>query len=425
MLVSSRRFLSSRRNFERFALLASALEAYYKQNDHFLVPSSFQVPHIESLNPSDLSWPEQTHGLNLGREIRHFVVISSIKNPSELQKIRDQLDAIGFPSIRDWKRFQWEQMSLAALIKYKEIEGDLLVPRKFVVPKEDEQWPRPTWGLKLGSHVNYIRQKRDRLIKYQIQNLDDIGFVWVVAHYNWDMVFMPALRRYREIYGHCDIPQNFVVSEDVKGGLEKWPKELRGYRLGATVNRIRAISAYAEYVERDKIELEELGFYLNSHDHKWTETILPALKTYHCLYGACNIDTLFSVPKEKPWPLSAWGLRLGFIAQNIRNRGDFFLQVAQDYDKLKEIGFVWNTAASKWETVVMPALKTYVLEYGNTRIPAHFVVPCKDPWPKESHGLKLGELATIAARQEQFTDFIAIDRMQLEALGFFWTPLGP
>ncbi|CAI5745904.1 unnamed protein product [Peronospora destructor] len=392
MLVNLRRFLSSRRNLENFALLASALEAYYKQN---------------------------------GREIRNFVVISSINNQPELQQVREQLDAVGFPQIRDWKRFQWEQISLTALIKYKEIEGDLLVPRKFVVPKEDERWPRPTWGLKLGSYANYLRQKRDHLIKYQIQNLDVIGFVWVVADYNWDMVFMPALRRYREIYGHCDIPQNFVVGEDVKTGLDKWPKELRGCRLGATVNRIRAISAYAKHVERDRIELEKLGFYLNSHNHKWAETILPALETYHRLYGACkNIDPLFIVPEEKPWPSLAWGIRLGFIAQNIRNRGDFFLQIAQDFDKLEEIGFVSNTAAAKWENAVMPALNIYVLEYRNTTIPAHFVVPCKDPWPKESHGLKLGELATIAARRKRFADFIEIDRMQLEALGFFWSPVG-
>ncbi|GMF59405.1 unnamed protein product [Phytophthora fragariaefolia] len=343
--------------------------------------------------------------------------------PPELEVIRSQLDAVGFPKIQDWKRFQWEQVSLSALKAYKEIEGDLLVPRKFVVPEGAPKWPKSAWGLKLGSHVNFLRMNKEKLVDYQIRDLDEIGFVWVVADYNWDVMFMPALRQYQRLYGHCDVPQNFVVgeSEDEKNKKGKWPERLAGYRLGAMVNRIRAISAFSEYVERDQKELEVLGFYLNSNDQKWQETILPAFETYHRLYGDCNIAALFIVPEEDPWPKSTWGNRLGFIAQNIRNRGDFFRQVARDFERLEQIGFVWNASAAKWEYGVMPALATYVLAFGNADIPANFVVPSEDPWPEASHGLKLGELAANPDRRRRFDDFIEIDRMQLEALGFFWS----
>ncbi|GMF17183.1 unnamed protein product [Phytophthora lilii] len=423
MVASARRFLSSRRHPEPFLSLVTALRVFHEQNGHFLVPYTFQVPSDDPQNAVKCPWPEETRGLNLGREIRKFVSVSSANSPSNLQEVRRQLDAVGFPEIRDWKRFQWQQVSIAALKCYKEMEGDLLVPRKFVVPEGDLKWPKPTWGLKLGSHVNFLRQNREELMKYQVQDLDEIGFIWVVADYNWDVLFMPALKRYRELHGHCDVPQNFVVGkgDQQKEGEEEWGEVLQGYRLGPMVNRIRSGSALSEYVERDRKELEKLGFYLNSNDQKWQETILPAFKTYHRVYGNCNINTQFIVPDEEPWPESTWGIRLGFIAQNIRNRGDFFRQVARDYEKLEEIGFVWNVSAAKWENGVLPALETYVQEYGNARIPADFVVPSEAPWPEVAYELKLGELSTNPVRRKRFADFIEIDRMQLEALGFFWS----
>ncbi|ETP38783.1 hypothetical protein F442_13705 [Phytophthora nicotianae P10297] len=418
VLIGARRFLSSRRKPEHFPSLATALRVFHEQNGHFLVPYTFQVPQNEAQNSIGNPWPQETQGLNLGREIRKFVDLSSVKISPELQSVRRQLDAVGFPQIRDWKRFQWEQMSLSALKTFKQIHGDLLVTRNFVVPEGDQQWPKPTWGLKLGSHVNFLRQNRDKLTSCQVQDLDDIGFVWVVADYNWDVLFMPALRRYRQLYGHCDVPQNFVAGEE----KDEWPRELHGYRLGAMVNRVRATS-YAEYVERDREELEKLGFYFHSHDQKWQESILPAFEMYHRIYGNCNIQTHFIVPEEEPWPQSMWGMRLGFIARNIRNRGDFFLQVARDYEKLENIGFVWNVFAAKWQYAVLPALDIYVRVYGHANVPANFVVPSEDPWPEESHGLKLGELATSFLRRKIFADFIEIDRAQLEALGFFWSAL--
>uniref|UniRef100_A0AAV1USC8 Helicase-associated domain-containing protein n=1 Tax=Peronospora matthiolae TaxID=2874970 RepID=A0AAV1USC8_9STRA len=361
--VTTRRLFSSRRPSNRFPLLATALEAFYKQYNHFVVPYHFQVPPEDPFKASDsFVWPEDTRGFHLGRQIRKFVGISSREEEStDLMAVREQLDAVGFPAIRDWRRFQWEQVSLSALTRYKEIEGNLLVPRKFVVPTGDPQWPRATWGLRLGSHVNYLRRRRDTMTMYQIQDLDKIEFVWVVADYAWNVLFMPALRQFRQLYGHCDVPQNYVAGVSSDSGTEgwhSWAKELTGYRLGATVNRIRSNSAFLHFMERDKNELEQLGFYLNSHDRTWTETILPAFKTYFCIYGNCDIDTSFIVPEEESWPPSAWNLRLGFIVRNIRNRGDYFLQIAQDLGALEEIGFVWNVAAAKWEHAVLPALHT-------------------------------------------------------------------
>ncbi|KAL3672669.1 hypothetical protein V7S43_001963 [Phytophthora oleae] len=420
MLIGARRFLSSRRKPQRFASLATALRVFHEQNGHFLVPYTFQVP---TDNSSDNLWPEETRGLNLGRQLGAFIDTSTANSSPGLQSVRHQLDAVGFPDIRDWRRFQWTEVTLAALKTFKKIEGHMLVSRSFQVPEGDLQWPKPTWGLKLGVQVNVLRRKRETLPNYQLQDLEELGFVWVVMNYNWDVVIMPALRRYREIYGHCRVRQCFVAGtggEDEKNAPENWPTELHGCRLGSIVNSIRAASAYSEYVERDGEELKKLGFNLSDFEQKWQEVVLPALQAYYRIHGHCDIPVSFVVPDEEPWPPELWGMLLGYIARNIRNRGDYFLQVFQDYEKLEEIGFVSNANATKWQHGFLPALETYARVYGNANVPAGFVVPSEHPWPDEAHGLQLGEFVANDKQRKRFADFIAIDRVQLEEMGFFW-----
>jgi hypothetical protein len=44
-----------------------------------------------------------------------------------------------------------------ALLWYKEMKGDLLVPRRFAIPYDDERWSSDLWGIKLGFVVHNIR----------------------------------------------------------------------------------------------------------------------------------------------------------------------------------------------------------------------------------------------------------------------------
>ncbi|KAL8002507.1 hypothetical protein Plhal703r1_c15g0073221 [Plasmopara halstedii] len=115
-----------------------------------------------------------------------------------------------------------------------------------------------------------------------------------------------------------------------------------------------------------------MGFYLRSTDHRWQKVILPAFQTYYQVYRNCNVKRDFVVPEKEPWPLSVRGINLGMIAQNIRYRGDYFLQ---------------------WQYVVLPALNTYVHLFGNAHVPTDFVVPSNNQWPERSHGFKLGLLS--------------------------------
>ena len=57
-----------------------------------------------------------------------------------------------------------------ALLRYKEMHGHMLMPRSFIIPRDDELWPEETWGMKLGKSVSRIRsgdnykQKQEELI---------------------------------------------------------------------------------------------------------------------------------------------------------------------------------------------------------------------------------------------------------------------
>ena len=77
--------------------------------------------------------------------------------------------------IPEW---QWQRV-LQSLAVYKELHGDLQVPKAFVVPSE-APWPAEAWGLKLGSRVikircseQYVKDAPERRLE-----LDAMGFRW-------------------------------------------------------------------------------------------------------------------------------------------------------------------------------------------------------------------------------------------------------
>ena len=77
-----------------------------------------------------------------------------------------------FESIDDYK---WNNIIYPVLTRYKEINGDLLVPQSFKVPTNDD-WPESLHGYKLGQLVSRIRYQSAYESKHQI--LKDMGFIF-------------------------------------------------------------------------------------------------------------------------------------------------------------------------------------------------------------------------------------------------------
>lgn len=401
-----------------------AMREFHRQHQHFVVPYNFEIPpaaKTSHIREREDEWPADLRGVKLGRQMRRFVkALHDNENncASHHADLLQQLREMGFPIDADWEQFRWQQVALSALQTFKEVEGHLRVPRKFVVPKKDDRWSRPAWGYRLGAHVNFLRDKRDELQDYQLDALEGIGFVWRVVDDKWENLFMPALRTFHEVNGHTDVPQKFVVPTDAA----TWPRELWGFKLGRMVNLIRSDEGlYVQQVERFTPELESLGFSYSSIEFTWNEKILPSLEAFRAVYGHCHVDRFFVVPREDPWPRHAWGMKLGFTVNNIRSRGDFFELVGRDMERLEKLGFVWNTSEAKWRQRILPSLRTFVAVFGHATIDRNFVVPAEPPWPVNTWGTKLGKVATDASYQQKYADYIEIERNQLESLGFFWS----
>ncbi|KAJ0395665.1 hypothetical protein P43SY_009476 [Pythium insidiosum] len=395
--------------------LLRAVETFRARHGHALVPPRFVVPQ-------DAAWPSELHGLRVGKWLRSAV------RDSQLQPTLQVIDAV-FASARgsDYAEFHWRHTTLAALQAFTEIHGHPYVPRTFVVPLEaaGERWPPATRALPLGHQVHALRKayRAGSLARARVDALDALDFAWDVMQHKWSTRFLPALRRFHALHGHCDVPQSFVVPcED--DAVAQWGDlpACHGYRLGAAVNHVRLGDSFALQVATHQRELEALGFARSSSDHQWGARVLPALEAYSRLHGHCHVPVAFSVPLDDArWPEGTRGMRLGFIVQNIQYRGDFLPQVLRDAERLEALGFVWNRAEFKWRCVVFPALEAFVRLHGHSDVPVGFVVPAEAPWPRATHGLRLGRIAALRSARAKFAAYVEIDEKRLQALGFDWS----
>ncbi|DAZ94378.1 TPA: hypothetical protein N0F65_001112 [Lagenidium giganteum] len=315
-------------------LFMPSLRAFYEIHGHSNVPGTFIVPpHYQ-----DTRWPPKCAGYRLGCAVNN---LRAGHYTSQAQACADELAQLEFSY--DTSETRWYQQILPALQTFSELYGHCLVNVRFVVP-EEEPWPQKAWGLKLGRIVHLVRSRGDfeEHATASQEILSKIGFVWNVKADRWKTFFLPALTKFRELEGHCRVPQSFAVPEDDP----EWPEHLWGYRLGQTVNIVRA-GAFANCVSESKAELEALGFSFSISDTKWTEEILPALQRYVALHETSWVPVSFVVPESPSWPAKSWGLKLGVTMQNIRLRGDFAAQVERDAAILLDMGVVIANPKSK------------------------------------------------------------------------------
>jgi hypothetical protein len=185
-------------------------------------------------------------------------------------------------------------------MKYKDLKGDMLVPRRFLVPVNDITWPKETWGMNLGTFVNNIRAGNSHADKQG--DLESIGFNFNRI-YGFEVVKV-ALMKYKDLNGDVLVPQKFVVPiNDIS-----WPEETWGIKLGRDVGNIRAKS-YADKRE----DLESIGFDFNSQRLFYGfEVVKLALMKYKDLNGDVLVPQKFVVPiNDISWPDETWGIKLG------------------------------------------------------------------------------------------------------------------
>ncbi len=135
------------------------------------VPLNFVVPDFDP-------WPDSTRGLPLGKIMQTVRTKAYLKQHPDAE---EKLMSLGFqPDIKAVANDLRYQRVYDALVVYKELYGDLLVPQPFTVPEDGDEWPEEVHGLNLGARVNAIRTQ-GTFVKSnpsRKDELDELGFVW-------------------------------------------------------------------------------------------------------------------------------------------------------------------------------------------------------------------------------------------------------
>ena len=179
--------------------------------------------------------------------------------------------------------FSWMDW-YALLEKYKEREGDCLVPKDHVEE-----------GKNLGRWVGMQREnlKTGGMTVKQKELLDDIGFCWDVLESQW-LARYNELRSYWEKNGHC-----FLPSGSVSPSLFRWVDTQRREMKKENMKPYR------------KQLLDEIGFIWDARAYRW-ERNFDLLKRFVEREGHCNVP---SRHKEDGEPLGKWlGNQKGFFA---------------------------------------------------------------------------------------------------------------
>jgi hypothetical protein len=301
---------------DRYEIIRAALLKYKDLNDNMLVPAKFVVP------VNDITWPEETWGMKLGQFVFNIRAGKCYANK------REDLESIGF-NFNSRQSCRYEAIR-AALMKYKDLNDNMLVPTKFVVPVNDISWPEETWDIKLGQFVFNIRAGNSYADKRE--DLESIGFDFNPQRqsYKYEAIRV-ALMKYKDLKGNMLVPRRFLVPvNDIS-----WPKETLGMNLGTIVMTIRA-GSFANKRE----DLESIGFDFNPQRQSYEyEAIKVAFMKYKDLKGDMLVPQKFVVPvNDITWPKETWGIKLGTIVMAIR-AGNSYVNKRED---LESIGFDFN-----------------------------------------------------------------------------------
>jgi len=233
----------------------------------------------------------------------------------------------------------------------------------------------------LGSWVSNQRQRRrvSKLSKDRTDRLNGIGFNWIIRTRDIFDDYVEQLFEYRKLYGHMNVPQ----------------QDKKYKKLGRWVNDQRTRKTRGVLSEEYENQLNEIGFVWNTLDERWNQRF-NELKEFHDKFGYFDIP-----PQITEYPkLYSWTVKL-------RLRKPTTDRLA----KLKSIGYDWDKESRKvnvddtgWDKKLL-ALKEYYEANG------HFNVNYKE---NESLYNWLHKLRNRKPSEERLA--------KLSNIGFHWEP---
>ena len=213
----------------------------------------------------------------------------------------------------------------------------------------------------------------------------------------WDTYYEAAVR-YREEYGHLEVPVRYVTSSGLP--LGNWL---------VTQRRIYAAKIPGRLNEEQIQKLDKLGIrWENYADSQWEQYFSQAAD-YYATNG--NLDVKTDYVTEKGFRLGRW---LNHIRQ-YRLNGSRVLS-GQRQRQLEQIGMIWDRFAYRWERGYAAA-KAYYEEHGNLEVQAGFMT---------ESGLALGNWLSAQRQNQKGANpgALPLTKEQVErlsAIGMNWT----
>lgn len=406
---------------------------------------STEESFISSLNalkfdPYDSTGPSRK-GLTAGIERRQRPIktkrsaIDKAKTTSlDNHSIKSKKDEIGFKSS--------ESLSYSSIIRalraYHSIHGNLVIPRRYVIPPGSPEYPVETHNVDLAATVYNMEwwQQHVRYHTTRVAELNQIGFLWERLQPEWNLV-VEALITYNALYGNLLVPSSFVVpsgiasvtssmlDDNTRNSIStklQWPTATWGIPLGRCVRSIRSRQDFVRGKPDRLAQLIAMGFVWDVREHQFRKCF-RAIEHYAKYVStgdigrkkkALRIPNTFVVPSGQGWPKDLWNypckillflLFFPFVSTPnskypfsfyllsalflfysyvvgakccaIRQKGLFVKNQPDRISALEEIGFQWSGNASLgWLEVVHAAAIYSQLHGRQLNVPQTFVVPC-------------------------------------------------
>jgi hypothetical protein len=321
-------------------VVVPALMAYKNTYCDLNIAKSFVVP-------SEDPWPEKSWESKLGAVINRIRAKDAFvkTDPGRRQWLEDE----GF--VFDVLKENWEDAQ-RALEQYRDVHGDLDIPRRYKVPVEGP-WPEGMRGVALGAMAASIRgagyfvsdnPERKQWLQERGFRFETKDTRRLKDDNRWQLSVMPALTAYRDVHGDLNVPQSFVVPSE-----EPWNEALWGLKLGRVTDEIRSKGTYTRKHPERLQQLEDMSFVFDDNERRWEET-KSALKLYHDKHGHMDVPRSFVVPGEGSWPDEIWDKRLGETVNKIRSHNQYDARdIPERRQWLEEHGFRWKLQQSTAE----------------------------------------------------------------------------
>jgi hypothetical protein len=374
---------------------------------------------------------------------RHHVEVLTESSKRSLGSTHDAC-SISRPSEKNAKKSHHNprdlpyESALAVLRVYHAFHGNLVLPRRYIVP-ENVGYPEEWVGLDLASSVYNMKwwQRNIKERPERVHELNQLGFIWERLQPQWNIV-LEALVTYHSLFGDVLVPSKFIVPH----GDRQWPKATWGVPLGNCIYRIRSRNDFLSGPNSAsrRSQLERLGFVWDVYEQRF-DRFYCALRHFvllHCHQTGrptpVRVPSTFVIPEnDDQWPRDLWKYPLGAKCSAVRQKGLYVKNKPKRQQMLEQLGFRWSGNANlSWLKVVHAAAIYSKIHHRDLDVPFKFVVPAPpkkienhdDDWPWPEHlwhfplGQRLKEIRVTGAYLKGTHG--EERRRQLDALGFVW-----